>query len=207
MKHLTQLGCCLLIFLLGCKATDPKNSLAVTPPCCRELTSSTPPTEQSLYQLDSIWRSDAGRKVRLEVLRGRPQVVAMFFTQCEFACPLLVNDMKRIEAALPESIRQQTDFLLVSFDSERDTPEVLRAYRSRLKLPMDRWTLLTGRPEDIRELAALLGVNYRQDPRGQFAHSNLITLLNAEGEVIAQQNGLNLAPDEMAQSLTRLFTP
>jgi protein SCO1/2 len=160
-----------------------------------------------LYQLDSTWDSDAGRTIRLEVLRGRPQVVAMFFTQCEFACPLLVNDMKRIEAALPESIRQQTDFLLVSFDSARDTPEVLRAYRSRLKLPLERWTLLTGRPEDIRELAALLGVNYRQDARGQFAHSNLITLLNAEGEVIAQQNGLNLAPDDMAQKLTRLLTP
>jgi hypothetical protein len=34
-------------------------------------------------------------------------------------------------------------------------------------------------------------VNYTADSRGQFAHSNVITLLNAEGEIAFQQIGLN----------------
>lgn len=42
----------------------------------------------------------------------------------------------------------------------------------------------------MRELAALLGVNYAEDSRGQFAHSNIITLLNAEGEIAFQLTGL-----------------
>ena len=32
----------------------------------------------------------------------------MFFANCQFACPIIVNDMKRIEAALtPEQLREQ----------------------------------------------------------------------------------------------------
>jgi len=36
----------------------------------------------------------------------------------------------------------------------------------------------------------LLGVKFKQDARGQFAHSNLITVLNAKGEIVHQRSGL-----------------
>jgi protein SCO1/2 len=179
----------------------------VKPPCCRELKADAPLTDRSLYQLESKWTSDVGREVKLEVLRGRPQVVALFFASCEFACPITVNDMKRLEAALPESIRDRIGFLLVSIDHERDTPEALRAYRVRQELGPQRWTLLRGGPDDVRELAALLGVNYRKDARGQYAHSNLITLLDAKGEVAFQQAGLNQRLDGLTQQLEKLTRP
>lgn len=148
-------------------------------------------TDRSLYQLDSEWTSDMGRRIKLGVFEGRPQVVAMFFTHCEYACPIMVHDLRRIEAALPEKIRDHVDFLLISMDHERDTPEVLHAYRETRKLPLAHWSLLHGDAEDVRELAALLGVNYRKDARGQYAHSNTITLVDARGEIVRQLNGLN----------------
>ena len=123
-----------------------------------------------------------------------PQIVAMFFSHCEYACPILVNDLKKIEASLPENARRGADFLLVSIDPKRDTPEALAAFRARLGLPLANWSLLRGGEDDVRELAALLGVNYAPDERGQFAHSNVITLLNAEGEVAFQQPGLRADP-------------
>ena len=51
----------------------------------------------------------------------------MFFTHCEYACPIIVNDMRKLQAALPEDVRGKVDFLLVSFDAKRDTPETLAA--------------------------------------------------------------------------------
>ncbi len=36
----------------------------------------------------------------------------------------------------------------------------------------------------------LLGVKFKQDARGQFAHSNLLTVLNPDGEVVHQHAGL-----------------
>src|SRR5690349_20926416 len=117
-----------MVYLLSAAclfAADPAKPASKddTPPCCRPALALGKPRDKSLYLLDSKWTSDVGRTVPLSVLRGRPQVIAMFFTHCEYACPILVNDMKRLEATLPAEIRAKTDFLLVSFDTKRDTSE------------------------------------------------------------------------------------
>jgi protein SCO1/2 len=178
----------------------------VKPPCCRELPASAPFTDRSIYQLESKWTSDVGREVRLGILRGRVQVVAMFFTTCESSCPVIVDDMKNLQQALPEKLRDKVDFLLVSFDSERDTPEVLHAYREKMRLPTEHWTLLRGGTDDVRELAALLGVNFQKDARGQFMHSNIITVLNGEGEVVHQQAGIRAEALPTIQAIERAAT-
>ncbi len=160
------------------------------PPCCRVALAAKKPTDKSLYLLDSTWTSDVGRQIKLGALRGRPQIVAMFFTRCEYACPILIGELKAIENKLPPEALGKVDFLLVSIDAKRDTPAELAAFREKRQLARKRWTLLRGDPDDVRELAALLGVNYAEDARGQFAHTNLITLLNAEGEIAFQHTGL-----------------
>ena len=180
---------------------------AELPPCCRVSAPAGEPTDRSLYLIESKWTSDVGKTVSLRVLRGRPQIVALFFTRCEYACPIIVEDIKRIERSLPESLRTNVDFLLVSLDSERDTPEALHEFRQRKQLGLSHWSLLRGRADDVRELAALLGVNFRKDERGQFAHSNVITLLNAEGEVVFQQVGLNQSPLPMVDALRSILKP
>jgi len=45
-------------------------------------------------------------------------------------------------------------------------------------------------------------VRYKQDARGQFSHSNLITVLNAGGEIAFQREGLNADVSETARALT-----
>jgi len=177
---------------LGAEAPAP----AVLPPCCRAPLQLGQPTTKSLLLLDSKWTSDVGKVIPLSVFRGRPLVVAMFFTQCEYACPVLVNDLKQIEAKLPAEVREKTDFLLVSFDTRRDTPAQLAEYRKKKELAPAHWALLHGEEDDVRELAALLGINYAADAKGQFAHSNVLTVLNAEGEIVLQLPGLrqNAAP-------------
>lgn len=198
----------LAVAIFGLAASGATNETSgVLQPCCCPLMTRSNYTDKSLFQLDSVWTSDAGRRVKLGVLLGRPQVVAMFFASCQFTCPLTVSDMQRIEAALPENLRTNTGFLLVSFDSERDTPAALKAYRAKRELGAQNWTLLRGVPDDVRELAALLGVIYRKDAKGDFAHSNLITLLNAEGEIVYQQAGINGPTSEFVAKLKALSAP
>ena len=88
-------------------------------------------------------------------------------------------------------MRANAGFSLITIDPERDTPDALRAYRTTRQLPTNRWTLLQGTPDDTLELAALLGVKFKREVSGQFAHSNLITILNPDGEIIHQLVGLN----------------
>ena len=185
----------------GCSTTSK------TPSCCaKEVAADQPVSDKSLFQLDSTWTNDKSRELKLGALGGRPLVVTMFFAKCEYACPVLVHDMKKVEAALPESVRTNVGFVLVSFDTERDTPAALAEYRKIHELPAN-WTLLRGAPDDVLELAALLGVKFKKDARGQFAHSNILTVLDAGGEVAHQQIGLNQAPDETVKHLTQLLRP
>jgi protein SCO1/2 len=172
----------------------------VVPPCCTELNGAPPLTARSLYQLDAEWTNDAGRTLHLASLRGQPVIAAMFFAQCEYACPMLVSDVERVRASLPVEVRARVRVLLVTFDTVRDTPEALHAYRARMKLD-PAWTLLRGEPAAVQELAMLLGVKYKQDARGQFAHSNLMTVLNAEGEITHQRAGLQGDVSEVAQAV------
>lgn len=174
-------------------------------PCCarRDLSASAPLTDKSIYQVDSIFTNDLGKSVKLSSLAGQPVVLTMFFAQCNYACPILANDMKKIEAALPQELRGKARFVLVSFDSERDTPEALAHYRETRHIPKD-WVLLTASRDDILELSALLGIKYKKEATGQFAHSNAITLLDARGEIAFRQNGLNGDGAEIAKALSRL---
>lgn len=203
MKTLTLTLASLVIAFLhtGC-STVPE-----TPSCCaKPVESAQPVSDRSLFQLDSIWTNDKGTELKLVALAGRPLVVTMFFAKCEYACPVLVHDMKKVEAALPEDARAKIGFVLVSFDTERDTPAALAEYRKIHELPAN-WTLLRGGSDDVLELAALLGVKFKKDARGQFAHSNILTVLNSGGEVTHQQIGLNQAPDETVKQLLQLFHP
>ena len=177
---------------------------APQPPCCREGLPPAKYSEKSLYSLNSVWTSDVGRKVKLEVLRGRPQVIALFFTSCEHSCPIIVADLKAIDKALPRSVRGKVDFLLVSIDPERDTPEALRAFRAKLELPTERWTLLRGSTEDTQQLAKLVGFNYQPASPTQYAHSLLISIMDESGVIVFQQVGLGRPANEAVASLLKI---
>jgi protein SCO1 len=194
-----------MLFGTGCATSSVHSRHAIgEADCCKkELSAAAPVSDKSLYQLDSSWTNDQSATLQLVSLHGRPQIVTMFFAKCEYACPILVHDMKRIEAALPENVRTNVGFVLVSFDSERDTPAALAGYRKIHQLPPN-WTLLRGAPDDVLELAALLGVKYKEDLRGQFAHSNLITVLDPNGEIASQQAGLNQRMDDLVSSIKLL---
>ena len=58
------------------------------------------------------------------------------------------------------------------------------------------WTLLNGKENVTLELAALLGVKYKKTSATDYAHSNLITIINPEGEVAYQQIGLGADPTQ-----------
>jgi len=199
-----QLPILLIVGILSLAHGESDKKYATKPPCCRDAPPAGPYTDQSLYLLDSMWTSDVGKEIKLGALRGRIQIVAMFFAQCEYACPIIVGQMKKLEAALPDFMRDQVDFLLISMDSERDTVAALHDYRTKTNLDVAHWTLLRGGEDDVRELAALLGINYKRDGKGQFTHTNLITVLNQDGEVAFQQTGLDTATDQILSALKKI---
>jgi protein SCO1/2 len=159
-------------------------------------------TKLSIYQIDASFTNDRAQALALGSLRGRPVVIAMFFASCGYACPLTVSDMLAVQEKLPPDLRHRVDFVLVSFDVDRDTPAALAEYRRQRGLD-EQWVLLHASDDTVRELAALLGIKFKREADGTFAHSNLFTVLNAEGEIVYHRLGLRGNLDEAVAAVTR----
>ena len=54
----------------------------------------------------------------------------------------------------------------------------------------------------MRRIAAVLNVQYRQLPDGGFNHSSVITLLSAQGEIVAQSTVLAKADSSLLEALS-----
>ena len=164
----------------------------------------TPILGESIFNLSSKWTTQDGKTLLLKDFHGHPAFLAMVYTSCEKACPLIIEDLKKIDKQLPETAKSEFAMLLFSFDTKRDTPEHLRAFAEKRKLDMKRWTLFNGNERSVRELAAVLGISYKRDTKGDFDHSNVITLIDAEGLVRYQQMGLNQDPKQILTKASEL---
>lgn len=164
------------------------------------------PTGESIYNVSSTWRNRDNREMPLSDLRGEVQVVAMVYTHCEFACPRILADMQRVRQGLSDHAQANTNFVIISIDPERDTPERLSNFADENDLNNEHWTLLNGSQGDILEIAALLGVRYKRISETDFTHSNMITVLNSEGEIIHQRKQLTDNQSGIIQSIERLLS-
>lgn len=162
------------------------------------------PSDESIYNVSSSWKTRHGNDIKLDSLRGKVQVVSMVYTHCEYACPRILADMKRIRDALSDEALTGTNFTIVSIDPERDTPQRLQQFAEENDLSEQQWTLLNGDQGDILELAALLGFKYKRVSESDFTHSNMITILNKEGEVVYQRNKLVDKPTAAVRAIEKL---
>jgi len=156
---------------------------------------------RSLFRLETSWIDDGGKPRRLEDFGGDVQVVVLFYTLCPGTCPMTVKALQMLSRSEKYAIGDATKFVLVSVDPERDSLKALREYRRAMQLGKQRWQLLRGPASDVRKLAALLGFNYEQIDSGEFAHSNLVTVLNSRGEIVHQQKGAGGDLAELADAI------
>ena len=168
---------------------------------------SKPLSGTSIYNLTSRWTTQDGKSVMLDSLRGEPVVVAMAYTSCKDICPMIVADMVAIEDRAKQASITGIRFAFFSLDSAIDTPERLTAYAKDHGLDPAHWTLYHGDDKAVRELAAALGVRYRRDASGGFDHSAIITILDADGTIVAQQPDAQVNTEEMVKKITALATP
>jgi protein SCO1/2 len=155
----------------------------------------------SVYQLDAVLTDQAGREFKLVDLRGEPVLIAMFYTSCKYVCPLIVDAMQRVEHALPDAERPHLHFVLVSFDTDHDTPQSLAEIAKQRHLDTSRWTLTRTDANSVRKLAAVLGVQYRATADGGFNHSSIVSLLDQHGRIAARSTRMSEADPELLKAV------
>lgn len=148
----------------------------------------------SYYRLDIALETHTGETLRLPDLQGSPVVVAMFYASCPHVCPMTISTIKAMQGRLARGKREKFRVLMVTLDPEHDTPLKLAELADRHRVDNDRWLFARTSPEDVRLVAAVLGVQYRQLPDGGFNHSSSILLLDAGGREVSRSEKLG-TPD------------
>lgn len=192
---MTRLACALLA--IACIATA-----AAVPPAPAQLPG------DSVYHFDARLTDARGLPLAFRGLQGRPRVATMFYANCRYVCPLIVDSVKAIERKLSAAERERIGFVLISMDPERDTPEKLMSVMQERRLDAARWTLLRPEAEDLRGLAGVLGIRYRALADGEFNHSTSLVLLDANGRVLARSGQVGGPTDpEFLAAVRRAATP
>lgn len=154
-----------------------------------------PLPSDSVYQLDVQLLDQDGKRQPWRSQRGKPRVVGMFYTSCQYICPLIVDSGKAIERQLTPAEQQRMGITLISMDPVRDTPKLLSVVVVKRKLDTSRWTLASPRKDDVRQVAGVLGVRYRELADGEFNHTSALVLLDADGRVLARTEKMGSKPD------------
>lgn len=164
-----------------------------------------PQKSQSLYQLTSKWQDQNGQQRQLNSFAGKPVILTMGYTGCAHACPLIISKIKSVEKELASKKISSYQVVFVSFDTIKDRPADLKKYLAKKDLDSQVWTMMSGSQEDsVRELANVLGINYKDVGDGDFVHSNVITVLDGQGNVISHIDNLNADIKPLVQSLESL---
>lgn len=161
-----------------------------------------PISDLSIYNLPSKWTTQDGNDIELKDLKGDVLVMVMIYTSCKAACPRLVADMRSIEEQIPSEIKNKVKLILVSIDPKVDTPKRLKEFSIENKMEGKQWLFLRSTEKNTREFAAVLAVNYKKISPMDFSHSNIISVFNAEGELVHQQEGLNVNNAETISKIT-----
>ncbi|MFC4597063.1 SCO family protein [Cohnella hongkongensis] len=126
-----------------------------------------------------------GENVSLSGTNGKVRLLYFFFANCPDVCPPTTFVMSEVQDELMEQglFGTEVQFLSVTIDPERDTPEMLQDYAKRFEADREGWKFLRGDEQETAALAREYGVFVQKDNEGNFGHMNVIVLLDKQGQI------------------------
>ncbi|HXV81218.1 MAG TPA: SCO family protein [Candidatus Binatia bacterium] len=145
-----------------------------------------------------------GQWLALKELRGKVLAITFIFASCTDTCPLLTAKMAGIRNRLGPDFGAKVQFVSITVDPGRDTPEVLKRYAEAYKANIAGWAFLTGTQAEIRDVAKRYGIYHKKTARGDVDHTFLTSLVDRDGTLRVQYMGVRFNPDEMLRDIQGL---
>jgi cytochrome oxidase Cu insertion factor (SCO1/SenC/PrrC family) len=144
-----------------------------------------------------------GSEVTAETLMGKPAILYFGYTFCPDVCPLTLAELSQVATALEEDA-QRVNFVFISVDFQRDTPERLSQYLPAFNA--DFIGLTTTDEANLQALTQPLGIFYELDPdagsQAEYlvAHTAATFMLDSQGQV-RERFAYRTPPEIIAQAL------
>jgi protein SCO1/2 len=168
----------------------------------------TPPLAVGQAVPDFTLTDQSGRPLEFsDAAAGKVVALNFIYTRC--ALPQFCLRVSNVFAVLQRRFARQYGrellLLTVSFDPERDTPEVLASYAARFDADPKMWRFLTGKLADVRRVCALFGVESYLD-EGLMNHSLHTAVIDRNGRVVTNIEGNQYTPEQLGDLILDTLT-
>ena len=143
--------------------------------------------------------------------RGAPVVMGFIYTHCPDICSFITANVSKVHNEMSDP--GNTQFILVTFDPNRDTPDVLKGYADAFDMDREPFQFLTGEPEVIDQLMRRVGVRTQESYSREVGdneriyflnHSDKILLIDGQSRLIFDYGGSMTPPKIIIEDLEKL---
>lgn len=151
-----------------------------------------------------------GETVTQDSALGKPQLIYFGFSYCPDICPTALQKIGAVQARI-DPAGDKLNYLFISVDPQRDTPESLKLYVTANGFPKG-LTGLTGTQEQIDIVKAAYKVYSQNVPTPDSAadytvdHSDIIYLMDKDGKFVEFFFGKSTVPEMAERVRTHLKT-
>jgi protein SCO1/2 len=142
------------------------------------------------------------KRVHLRQYRGKPLLLTFIYTRCPLPdyCPRTSKnfaDIRRELNSLPATVIKP-HLLTISFDTDFDTPAVLRSYAGRYMNPVNSqdWEFAAGSSDEIKKITGYFGLSYWKES-GQITHNLVTALIGPDGKLVRLYKGKEWTPNQV----------
>ena len=141
----------------------------------------------------------AGQPVRFSTLvAGKVVGLNFVYTRCALPqfCLRSSNVFSVMQRRFARQYGRDLVLLTVTFDPERDTPDVLATYAARFNADPKMWRFLTGKTADVRRVCGLFGIESYLD-EGLLNHSLHTAVIDRQGRLVSNIEGNQYTPEQL----------
>ena len=161
----------------------------------------------------TLINQDSTQVIFPDNIKGHITVLGFIYTHCPDICPMTTHNMYLTEKKLKEDGIKDMKFVAISFDPDRDSPEVLKKFAEIRDLDFKSWTLLTGERTTVYELLKRFDVkaiktdeNLDEDGILEYSmmHTDRISLIDETGRLRKNYKGSTLNIEELVNDIKTL---
>lgn len=137
--------------------------------------------------------------ISLSQFAGKVIALNFVYTSCALPnfCYRMANNFGVLQRRFKDQLGRKLVLLTVSFDPQRDQPEVLAKYSQQWRADPAAWHFLTGAVPDVRRVTGMFGMDFFPD-EGLMNHSLHTVVIDRQGKLVANIEGNQFTVEQLS---------